>query len=199
MQIERIGGVTPIRIDVRVIAATNKNLPDQIERGHFRDDLYYRLNVVPIHIAPLRERREDIASLIDHYLDHFARESNRPRKSISHAALAFLVEQYRWPGNIRELKNLTERLTILTQNDEIDIQDVRNNIPHPHEIPFAANRFPLYGEEEGLRTAKESFERTYIQNMLRKFDFNITKTAQELKVERSNLYKIMKRLGISWD
>jgi two-component system nitrogen regulation response regulator NtrX len=199
MQIERIGGVTPIKIDVRVIAATNKNLPDQIERGLFRDDLYYRLNVVPIHVAPLRERREDVAPLFEHYLDHFARESNRPRKSISHAARAFLVEQYRWPGNIRELKNLTERLTILTQNDEIDIRDVKNNIPHPHETPFAGNHFPLHGEEEGLRTAKESFERTYIQNMLRKFDFNITKTAQELKVERSNLYKIMKRLGISWD
>jgi two-component system nitrogen regulation response regulator NtrX len=199
MQIERIGGVTPIEIDVRVIAATNKNLPVQIEKGLFREDLYYRLNVVPLHIAPLRERREDIAPLIEHYLDYFALESNRNRKSVGPEALRFLVEQYPWPGNIRELKNLVERLTILAQGDDIDMRDVRDNIPHPHETAFAGNRFQFDGGGRGLRSAKESFERTYIQHMLKKLDFNITKTAQALKVERSNLYKIMKRLGIEWE
>jgi two-component system nitrogen regulation response regulator NtrX len=199
MQIERIGGVTPIRIDVRVIAATNKELPVQIEKRLFREDLYYRLNVVPIHIPPLRERRDDIEALLKYYLDYFAQESNRKRKILTQDAQKFLVHEYPWPGNIRELKNLIERLTILTRNDEIVIRDVRDNIPHLHEVDnYDAEQLGI-NETDGLRSAKESFERSYISGVLKKNDYNITKTAQVLKVERSNLYKIMKRLGIEWD
>ncbi|KPJ83885.1 MAG: Fis family transcriptional regulator [Spirochaetes bacterium DG_61] len=195
LQIERIGGVTPIKIDVRVIAATNKDLSVQIEKNLFREDLYYRLNVVPIHIAPLRKRREDIPELIEHYLDYFARDSNRPRKSMSEDARRFLMEQYEWPGNIRELKNLIERLTILIQSDDIGLEDVRNNIPQRQEDALSVEGYE-FNEHEGLRSAKENFERNYIISTLKRNDYNISKAAQVLKVERSNLYKIMKRLGI---
>ena len=195
LQIERIGGVTPIKIDVRVITATNKDLSVQIEKNLFREDLYYRLNVVPIHIAPLRKRREDIPELIEHYLDYFARDSNRPRKSMSEDARRFLMEQYEWPGNIRELKNLIERLTILIQSDDIGLEDVRNNIPQRQEDALSVESYE-FNEHEGLRSAKENFERNYIISTLKRNDYNISKAAQVLKVERSNLYKIMKRLGI---
>ena len=195
LQIERIGGVTPIKIDVRVITATNKDLSVQIEKNLFREDLYYRLNVVPIHIAPLRKRREDIPELIEHYLDYFARDSNRPRKSMSEDARRFLMEQYEWPGNIRELKNLIERLTILIQSDDIGLEDVRNNIPQRQEDALSVESYE-FNEHEGLKSAKENFERNYIISTLKRNDYNISKAAQVLKVERSNLYKIMKRLGI---
>jgi two-component system nitrogen regulation response regulator NtrX len=197
MQIERIGGVTPIKIDVRVIAATNKDLSVQIRDGNFREDLYYRLNVVPIHIPPLRERREDISELIHYYLDYFARDSNRNKKTISANAQDFLIKDYSWPGNIRELKNLIERLTILTSGDVIEFMDIKNNIPQPQELSVASSdSFAL--QEKGLRAAKENFERNFIHNILKKNEYNVTKTAQMLKIERSNLYKIMKRLGIDW-
>jgi two-component system nitrogen regulation response regulator NtrX len=197
MQIERIGGVTPIKIDVRVIAATNKDLSVQIRNGNFREDLYYRLNVVPIHIPPLRERREDISELIHYYLDYFARDSNRKKKTISANAQDFLIKDYSWPGNIRELKNLIERLTILTSGDVIELMDIKNNIPQPQELSVASSdSFVL--QEKGLRAAKENFERKFIHNILKKNEYNVTKTAQMLKIERSNLYKIMKRLGIDW-
>ncbi len=196
MQIERIGGVTPIKIDVRVIAATNRNLTDLIRKGLFREDLFYRLNVVPIHIPTLHERREDVQGLLDHYLEYFAQESAHKRKELSEEALAFLVHEYTWPGNIRELKNLIERLTILTHDQTIGINDVKNNIPHIHKAEIPAGGSFVYTENDGLREAKENFERNYIKTVLRKNNNNITKTAQVLKVERSNLYKIMKRLGI---
>lgn len=196
MQIERIGGVSTIKIDVRVVAATNKDLSQQIKEGQFREDLFYRLNVVPIHVPALRERRGDISELLNYYFDLFAHEGTKKRKVLSEQALAFLVEDYTWPGNIRELKNLVERLTILARDEEIGLEDVRNNIPYLHETEFIADESFLYNEKDGLREAKEKFERNYIVNVMKKNKSNITKTAHVLKVERSNLYKIMKRLGI---
>jgi two-component system nitrogen regulation response regulator NtrX len=196
MQIERIGGITPIKIDVRVIAATNRNLSEQIREGNFREDLYYRLNVVPVHIPPLRERREDIPELIHYYLDYSARDSNRKKKTISMNAQDFLIEEYSWPGNIRELKNLIERLTILTNKDSIELFDVKNNIPRPQEVLATSNE--SFIQDKGLRAAKDNFERNFINNILKKNEYNVTRTAHMLKIERSNLYKIMKRLGIDW-
>ena len=196
MQIERIGGVSPIEIDVRVVAATNKDLSQQIKEGQFREDLYFRLNVVPIHVPALRERREDIGELLNYYFDLFAVESTKKRKRLSDDALAFLVYEYTWPGNIRELKNLVERLTILARDDLVGLEDVRNNIPYLHETEFMADESFLYNEKDGLREAKEKFERNFIVNVMKKNNNNITKTAEVLKVERSNLYKILKRLGI---
>jgi len=190
MQFERVGGVTQIKIDVRVIAATNKDLMSEIKNGNFREDLYYRLNVVPINIPPLRQRREDIPPLINYYLDFFARENNKKKKILSEEAFTFLYKVYTWPGNIRELKNLMERLNILTKGDEIDLQDVKSNIPH-------RKGHYLIDDSLSLREALENFERNFITNALRAGGYNIAKAAQMLKVERSNLYKLIKRLGLN--
>jgi two-component system nitrogen regulation response regulator NtrX len=189
MQFERVGGVEPIKIDVRVIAATNKDVILEINEGRFREDLYYRLNVVPIHIKPLRERREDIAVLIDYYLELFANENNKKKKSIDRKALDFLSEEYTWPGNIRELKNLMERLSILAAGENISIEDVISNIPSYKE--------PLvFSGSKSLREERESFEKSLIETTLRENGYNISKAAQVLKIERSNLYKLVKKLGI---
>jgi two-component system nitrogen regulation response regulator NtrX len=196
MQIERIGGVSLIKIDVRVIAATNKDLSHLIKERQFREDLFYRLNVVPIHIPALRERREDITGLLNYYFELFTHESTKKMKVLSDEAAQFLVQEYTWPGNIRELKNLVERLTILTRDVAVDLEDIKNNIPHLHETEFFADKSFEYNEKDGLREAKEKFERNYILNVLKKNKNNITRTAKVLKVERSNLYKIIKRLGI---
>jgi DNA-binding NtrC family response regulator len=189
MQFEQVGGVKSIKIDVRVIAATNKDLMAEIKNGGFREDLYYRLNVVPIHIPPLRERREDIPSLLDYYLEFFAQENNKKRKTLSEEAFRFLLLDYAWPGNIRELKNLMERLNILTKGAVIDIYDVKKNIPH-YEKGF------IIDNSMSLKKAKENFEKNFILNALKKNAFNISKSAADLQVERSNLYKLIKRLGI---
>ncbi len=195
MQIERVGGVEPIKINVRVIAATNKDIRQYVADGMFREDLYFRLNVVPIHIPPLRERREDIPALIDYYLGYSARESTRRRKQMDGEALRFLVEEYAWTGNIREIRNLVERLTILTHADTITREDIRNNIPHP--VSSADNGSALWEADNlGLKQAKEQFEKSFIEKQLKDNDYNITKTARILKVERSNFYKLIKRLGI---
>ena len=192
MQFERVGGVNSIKIDVRVISATNKDLLEQTRNGSFREDLYYRLNVVPIHIPPLRERREDIPPLLDYYLDFFARENNKKRKTLSDEAFRFLSSVYHWPGNIRELKNLMERLNILTRDDVIDIHDVRSNIPHQEEPYFIDNSL-------SLKEARENFERNFIKGALTRNGHSISRAASDLKVERSNLYKLMKRLNINLD
>jgi two-component system nitrogen regulation response regulator NtrX len=199
MQVERVGGVTPIQIDVRVIAATNRNITEEIRKGRFREDLYYRLNVVPIHVPSLRERREDIPLLIDYYLHFFAVENNKKKKTISREANDFLVNVYTWPGNIRELKNLVERLTILTLEDSIELEDVRKAVPvsPPRKTAGISVSDGMEIEtDSGLKAARDLFEKNYIGKVLRENEYNISKAARVLKVERSNLYKLMKRLGI---
>ncbi len=196
MQIERIGGVQPIPIDVRVIAATNKDIGEQVRNGRFREDLYYRLNVVPLHVPPLRERREDISELITHFLRSFAEENNKRVKQMTPEAIRFLTEHYTWPGNIRELKNLVERLTILSGEERISLKEVRENLPHS-----------LHGGEDilvpagstgelSLKQARDRFEKRYILSVLEDNEYNVSRTARALRIERSNLYKLMKRLGI---
>ncbi len=189
LQFERVGGVSPIKIDVRVIAATNKDIEEEISKGRFREDLYYRLNVIPIHLPPLRERTEDIPPLIEYYLDYSARENNKKRKFIKEDAFQFLTEMYNWPGNIRELKNLIERLSILIRNDTITIKDVKTHIPRSGENVSISNSM-------SLKEAKESFEKAFITTSFRENGYNISRAAEALKVERSNLYKLIKKLGI---
>ena len=189
MQFERVGGVESIKIDVRVIAATNRDVIAETKEGRFREDLYYRLNVVPIHIKPLRDRRKDIPILIDYYLEFFANENNKQKKSISPKALKFLTDEYHWPGNIRELKNLIERLSILASGDAINIYDVKNNLPYDREHIVIDGTM-------SLKEARENFEKNLIQTTLQGNHYNISKAAQVLKIERSNLYKLVKRLGI---
>jgi two-component system nitrogen regulation response regulator NtrX len=196
MQIERVGGVEPIPVDVWVIAATNKNIVEQVKNGRFREDLYYRLNVVPIHVPPLRERRGDISGLINYYLECFAEENNKKVKQMEPEAMRFLTRQYNWPGNIRELKNLVERLTILAGSEVISLEEVQENLPHflhtGEEIPG----FAVADVEMGLKQAREDFEKRYILTVLKSNEYNISRTARALRIERSNLYKLMKRLGI---
>jgi two-component system nitrogen regulation response regulator NtrX len=189
MQFERVGGVEQIKVDVRVLAATNKNVSEEIRNNRFREDLYYRLNVVPIHIRPLRERREDIPLLIEYYLEFFGSENNKKKKGIDKDALHFLSGEYGWPGNIRELKNLMERLSILARGDSISLEDVQGNIPSVQE------KMTL-NAGAGLRVAREEFERTFIEDILHKNDYNVSKAAKALKIERTNLYKLLKKLDI---
>ncbi|MEW5726096.1 MAG: sigma 54-interacting transcriptional regulator, partial [Thermodesulfobacteriota bacterium] len=203
---ERVGGHKTISVDVRVIAATNQDLTQAIKAGQFREDLYYRLNVIPIHLPPLRERREDIPLLAEELLAEIAAESGRPPKKFSPAALAALAT-HDWPGNVRELRNLIERLVILTPGEILDLDDL------PEPLLSAGRRSPLPGRAEpsraagtwevpdqgNLKEARESFERSYILAKLAESQGNISATAERLGLERSHLYKKLKSLGIRLD
>src|SRR6185437_3779081 len=129
-EVERLGSARTQKVDVRVIAATNKNLEEEIEKGHFREDLYFRLAVIPIHVPPLRDRPEDIAPLVRHYMDYFSRENNVRPKRITQPALEALA-RYRWRGNIRELRNTVERMIIMTGGDTIDVADLPETVRSP--------------------------------------------------------------------
>jgi two-component system nitrogen regulation response regulator NtrX len=184
---QKVGGQNPIRVDVRVIAATNKDLEAEIERGNFRDDLFYRLNVIPIEVPPLRVRGDDIVLLADHFLRRFAAESGAPRKRLSPAAGAKL-KGYRWPGNVRELRNVVERLAILLPNEVIEAEDI--HLAHrPEPVPEIASNLPL-------KDARDEFEKQYILSRLREFGGNVSRTAEALGVERSNLYRKLNAYGI---
>jgi len=186
-------------VDVRVIAATNKNLEEEIEKGRFREDLYFRLAVIPIQVPPLRDRAEDIPLLVRHYLDFFARENNvRPRR-ITQAALEAL-QRSRWKGNIRELQNTVERLMIMTAGDTIDVQDLPEPSRASVAVKGAAGRAPLDAMVPGtLREFKDSTERAYLVAKLRENGWNISKTAELIDTPRSNLYKKLEQYQISQD
>jgi two-component system nitrogen regulation response regulator NtrX len=184
----RVGGSRAISSDVRVLSATNKNLADEIRRGAFREDLFFRLAVVPLSVPPLRERREDIAPLARHFLAQFSARFGRRPKSVSPAAMEAL-ESYRWPGNVRELKNLVERLMILCAGDEIRREDLPAEIRDAELAAAPASDAPL-------RDAREDFERRYILASLKRHRGNVTRTAEALNVERSNLYRKLKSYGI---
>src|SRR5438477_8564740 len=184
----RVGGSRAISSDVRVLSATNKTLAEEIRRGAFREDLFFRLAVVPLSVPALRERREDIAPLARHFLTQFSARFGRRPKSVSPAAVDAL-ESYRWPGNVRELKNLVERLMILCAADEIRREDL------PAEIRDAELAAPLPADAP-LRDAREDFERRYILASLKRHRGNVTRTAEALGVERSNLYRKLKSYGI---
>ncbi len=187
-----VGGNTPIEVDVRVIASTNKNLEREIEMGNFREDLYYRLNVLPFQLPPLRERKEDIPALTSYFLDDFAKKYGRKPPVLTRKAMEVL-ENYPWPGNVRELKNIMERIVIMTPQPRIDIYD----LPEP-----ILNRTLLarqnQEEASSLQDAREKFEREYILQKLMEFKGNVSRAAQALQIERSNLYRKMKQLGIPY-
>ncbi|MGB9736041.1 MAG: sigma-54-dependent transcriptional regulator [bacterium] len=183
----RIGGNDTINIDIRVIAATNKIIKDEIANGRFREDLYYRLNVIPLHIPPLRERREDIPVLIEYFLNEKNRFSKQ-KKTITPGAVGVL-SSYVWNGNVRELKNLIERLFVLVEKDTIDIEDL------PKEIRSYTREYSG-SVGEGLHSAKTAFEKDYIVRMLKENNWNITKTAIKIGISRENLSRKMKALGI---
>jgi two-component system nitrogen regulation response regulator NtrX len=182
---QRVGGHQTISVDVRVIAATNKTLEQEIAAGKFREDLYFRLTVIPLHVPPLRERGNDVVLLADHFLRRFAAEAARPRKRLSSAAVNAL-KSYSWPGNVRELRNLMERLTILTPEEVIEAEDLDLGQDRPLSIRA----------DTTLREARDEFERQYILNRLRQFGGNVSRTAEALGVERSNLYRKLNAYGI---
>lgn len=187
--IQRVGGEQSIEVDIRVIAATNKDLRKSIRNGEFREDLYYRLKVIPIMVPPLRERKEDLMELVEHFIRRY---SSRREQRVS-PATAQLLQSYPWPGNVRELKNWVERACILCQDDVIDVQDietVRGLMAGPKEVDIADF------EEKSLRTARAAFEKQFIMKMLSENGGNVSKTAQTIGVERSHLHKKMKSYGI---
>jgi two-component system nitrogen regulation response regulator NtrX len=183
----RVGGTRPIESDARVLSATNKNLGEEIRRGAFREDLYFRLAVVPIDVPALRERTDDIPLLAEHFLREASARFGRKPKSLSAAAVDAL-QAYRWPGNVRELKNLIERLMILSPAEEVRREDL------PAEIRDAIGE--SIAPEAPLRDARDDFERRYILAALKKNRGNVSRTAEALDLERSNLYRKLKAYGI---
>jgi len=190
--VTRIGGAKPIQVDVRVLAATNKQLDAEIAAGRFRDDLFYRLNVVPLHVPPLRERREDIAGLVAHFLDQLSQAGVAPRVMTDDAARR--LEQFEWPGNVRELKNTVERLLILATGPRIGVEDVdRLAGSRPAGDAGAA---PLF-ESRTFEEFKQAAERAFLLAKLRLHDWNVSETARALDMPRSNLYKKIERYALS--
>jgi two-component system nitrogen regulation response regulator NtrX len=195
--LEAVGSTTPIKVDARVVAATNKDLPAAIRAGQFRDDLYFRLNVIPIFVPPLRDRHEDIPILADHFMAEFARADGRRLKTFEPGARAAL-EQYPWPGNVRELRNVIERLMIMVPGDRIALSDL--NFLESTGLPrmLAPGDPPEQGGEKlTLHEARDRFERDLILRTLAEQQGNMSRTADVLGVERSNLYRKMKAFGIA--
>jgi two-component system nitrogen regulation response regulator NtrX len=188
--VEPVGGASSVKVDVRVLAATNKELTAEIRAGRFREDLYFRLNVIPIFVPPLRDRAEDIPRLAEHFMAEFAREYGRRPKRLDPGAATGL-RSYRWPGNVRELRNTIERLMIMVPGDVITLSD----------LAFLDGGAATSGADEGptlpLHEARERFERDYILRALANQHGNISRTADVLGVERSNLYRKMRAFGIA--
>jgi two-component system nitrogen regulation response regulator NtrX len=196
-EVERLGSARTIKVDVRVIAATNKNLEEEIEKGTFREDLYFRLAVIPIFVPPLRERPDDIALLVRHYMDAFSRENNQRPKRLTQAALEAL-QRHRWKGNIRELRNTVERLNIMTAADTVDVMDLPSTIRSPGSAaPARAGSEAVGGKAGTLREFKDISERAYLVAKLRENGWNISKTAEVIDTPRSNLYKKLEQYQIS--
>jgi len=189
-KIQRVGGSRTISVDVRVIAASNKNLEEEIEKGRFREDLFYRLNVLPINVPALRQRADDIPLLVETFLEDFAIQNRDRRKKITSDALEILGK-YTWPGNVRELKNLVERLAILVDDDAIDSHD----IPDAYNLESNwVNDLTEYQflNSETLKEARSVFEQTFITRKLMQHRDNVTKTAEAIGVGRSFLHKKIK-------
>src|SRR5687767_13177302 len=203
-EVERLGSARTIKVDVRVIAATNKNLEEAIQRAEFREDLYFRLNVIPIVVPPLRERREDIPELVRHFGKLTAEEHNLKPKKFDPAALDALT-RYRWRGNIRELRNTIERVLIMAPSDVVQIDDLpaevrsgesgRMPVPDAPPVPSSGGQAspPAPGT---LREFKDAAERAYLVQKLRENNWNISKTAEVIDTPRSNLYKKLEQYGI---
>jgi len=187
---QRVGGSRTLSFNARVIAASNKDLEKEIEKGSFREDLYFRLNVIPVEVPSLKNRREDIPLLVETFLDESIKQNHSKRKKITKKALDILCS-YSWPGNVRELKNLVERMAIMTENDIIDVSD----IPAPYNSNIGEG-LGLVGSQlfriDCLKDAKTAFEKAFIQKKLLQYDNNVAKTAESIGVKQSYLYKKLK-------
>ena len=196
-EFERIGGTKTIKTDTRIISATNKNLPEEVEKGAFRDDLYYRLNVITIDAPTLRERKDDIPRLVYHFLEKYGKEMNKDVMSVSDEALAMLTA-YQWPGNVRELQNVIERAVVLCQTKTVEQKDLPEAvwateagevIPEPGQLEFS-KLLPL-------KTARAAWEKRYIERALTMNDGNITHTATAMNIARKNLQEKIKAFNIT--
>ena len=203
-QFTRVGGTKLLKVDVRVLAASNKDLLKEIEKGAFREDLYYRLNVVPIVVPPLRERRDDIPLLIRHFMKLHAEEQGLRMKEVTPEAMN-VFQQYEWPGNIRELRNLIERLMIMVPGNMIDAAQATTSlqVKTPGAVLAAPNAAiqpvvsPLFTQPyDSLRDARNAFEKEYIARKLREHHWNISRTAEDLRIERSHLHRKIKLLDV---
>lgn len=191
--ITRVGGTQPVPVDVRVIAATNKDLEREIAGGSFREDLYYRLNVVPIRMPPLRHRRDDIPMLVTHFVDLLYKRGGIPPKNFTRGAIDALVAQ-RWPGNVRELKNTVERLLILSSESAVGRSDVLQLGPQNGSGEGSSGGFSSI---QSFREFKEESEKAFIAQKLRSTGWNVSETAVRLGMARANLYQKMKKYGLS--
>lgn len=190
---ERVGGTKTIEVDVRVIAATNKDLKQEIRKGVFREDLYYRLNVIPIEVPPLRDRLDDIPMLVEEFLEDLSFRSRLPKKEVTPEALELLMD-YKWPGNVRELKNMIERLVILTPGNIITANDIPDSLKEKAkpDIDIKDSLFKF----SSLKEAKSYFEKEFILKKLAENNGNISQTAQTIGVERSHLHKKIRAYGV---
>ncbi len=193
----RVGGQRPVKVDVRVLSATSRDLQQEIAEGRFREDLYYRLNVVPVRLPPLRERREDIPELANQFLARFAAERRIPAPSFSEEALAAL-QAHDWPGNIRQLRNIIERTVILAPCERVEVIEAEMLPPEILESQgqAGASSQAMMIMGSPLREARESFEREYLKIQIRRFSGNISRTASFIGMERSALHRKLKALGI---
>ncbi len=191
-QFERVGGNETITVDVRVISATNIDVRRAIEEGRFREDLFYRLNVIPIHVPSVSDRKDDIPLLVSYFLEKFSREHGLGNKEVTEKGMEFLLKQP-WPGNIRELKNVIERLSIMVPGEIIDAADIKKHIG---AYDF---RESIPRDGSPLKQAREDFEREYIIRALERNDKNITLAAKELGIERTNLHRKINQYNINLD
>ena len=194
----RVGGQRMVRVDVRVVSATARDLMAEIAAGNFREDLYYRLNVVPVAIPPLTDRREDIPALVEHFVAHYANERRVPTPEVAPDAMVAL-QSYEWPGNVRQLRNIVERTVILAPGDRIGRIDLDLLPPEvlgkPGEIGNGVGTNAIMGAP--LKEARETFEREYLRIQIRRFSGNISRTAHFIGMERSALHRKLKLLGIT--
>ena len=193
----RVGGQRPVKVDVRVLSATSRNLQEEIANGRFREDLYYRLNVVPVRIPPLRERRDDIPELANHFLARFANERRALSPTLSDEAMAAL-QAHDWPGNVRQLRNIIERTVILAPSERLSRIDVdllpAEVLDNGGSTGINTTTLSIMGSP--LREARESFEREYLRVQIRRFSGNISRTASFIGMERSALHRKLKALGL---
>jgi len=201
---ERVGGSKTLSVNVRVLAATNKNLEEEIARGNFREDLYWRLNVVPIHVPPLRERLADLPFFVEDFLEDFARKG-LGKKEFSPEALR-VMGRHNWPGNVRELRNFVERLVIMCPGDRVEVSDVRQNLPGGETIAQeavlsfdAAEEMLSLTEKIDFKEARRRFEYDFLRSKLEQNNWNISQTAEQIGLERSHLHKKIKSLDIEED
>ena len=194
-EFERVGSSSTIKTDFRLITSTNKNLTAEVEKGYFRQDLFYRINVFPIYVPALRERRDDIPMLVEYFIENAAFEMKKPKPPIPEEILEMFC-RYDWPGNVRELKNIVERLVVMSQNGKFRIEDIPEEVKEGKEFGGSAEKEKQEEVKDSLFGSRQKFEKEYIRKALAEYSGNVTKTAEALQIARKNLYRKMKEYGL---